>query len=366
MIKVLIVDDSALMRRHLTALLDAAGGFATRAVRNGLEALAELEHGEFDVVTLDINMPEMDGMTCLARIMASHPKPVVMVSSITSEGAEATLQALRLGAVDFVEKPGGTISLSLDRIERELVAKVRAAARAKVRRSLGLRSRLTAERQRLAGRAKPGPARIAGGPPGLILIGVSTGGPGTLEEILPRLPARFPWSVLVAQHMPGSFTGVFSRRLNDLCEMPVVEASRQCPIEPGVVYIAKGDADLVVTRRGTGYSATPVPAGKDHLWHPSVDRLVTSALDVVPAARLVGIQLTGMGDDGAAAMTTLKSRGGLTIAQDEESSIVFGMPQDLIRRGGASVVLPADEIADQLLTWLDMDKSTAGRTRHAR
>jgi two-component system chemotaxis response regulator CheB len=189
-----------------------------------------------------------------------------------------------------------------------------------------------------------------------VLIGVSTGGPGVLEDILPRIPKGFPWSVLVAQHMPGSFTGVFARRFNDLCDVPVQEVERQTPIEPGAIYIAKGDADLIVTRRGFGYSATPVPCSADHLWHPSVERLVTSALDVVPAKSLIGVQLTGMGDDGAAAMTTLRERGGLTIAQDEETSVVFGMPNELIRRGGASIVLPCDKIAAQLVAWLCADK----------
>jgi two-component system chemotaxis response regulator CheB len=286
--------------------------------------------------------------------MTSNPKPVIMVSSLTEDGAEATLQALSLGAVDYVLKPGGTISLSIERVHRELVTKIRAAARARVRRSVGLKKRIALDRNRIVGQPREkqvaGPAR--GGRPGLVLVGVSTGGPGVLEDILPHLPKDFPWAVLVAQHMPGSFTGVFARRFNELCALPVREVERQVIIEPGAVYIAKGDADLVVTRRGLGYSATPVPCSSDHLWHPSVERLVMSALDVVPANRLIGVELTGMGDDGAAAMTILRERGGLTIAQDEETSVVFGMPNELIRRGGASVVLPCDKIAAQLVSWL--------------
>ncbi|MDR3374199.1 MAG: chemotaxis-specific protein-glutamate methyltransferase CheB [Ancalomicrobiaceae bacterium] len=370
MIKVLIVDDSALMRKHLSSLLEEAGGFETRAVRNGVEALAALAIDPFDVVTLDINMPEMDGITCLSRIMATDPKPVVMVSSLTERGAEATLQALSLGAVDFIQKPGGTISLSMDQIQRDLIAKIRSAATSRVRRSTGLKTRLAAEQQRIADKghsaAEKPPANAPRGLPGLVLIGVSTGGPGTLDEILPRLPAHFPWSVLIAQHMPGSFTGVFARRLNDMCRVPVVEVSRQAPIEPGTIYVAKGDADLVVTRRGSGYSATPVPSSSEHLWHPSVARLVRSALDLVPVNRLIGVELTGMGDDGAAEMATLKQRGGLTIAQDEDTSIVFGMPHELIRRGGASVVLPAEKIADQLTSWLVIEAIDTGGHRHAR
>ena len=354
-IKLLVADDSALMRRHLKELFEQEGGYEVRTARNGTEALAELDRFDPDVITLDINMPVMDGLTCLSRIMVQRPKPVVMVSSLTTEGAEATLQSLSLGAVDFVRKPDGTISLSIDRICQELLAKVRAAAGARVRRAAGLRGRLETERGRIVARAGRGFASLpalAAGQPGMVLVGVSTGGPSTLEEILPRLPADFPWPVLVAQHMPGGFTGVFARRLNELCALQVVEAAQQMPIEPGRVFIAKGDADLLVLRRGIGFVAAPVPASAEHLWHPSVTRLVRSAMDVVPFDRLIGVQLTGMGDDGAEAMAQLRRDGGRTIAQDAASSVVFGMPGELVRRGGASVVLRSDRIAEQLVSWL--------------
>ena len=176
---------------------------------------------------------------------------------------------------------------------------------------------------------------------GIVLVGVSTGGPGTLEEILPQLPAGFPWPVVVAQHMPSTFTGVFARRLASLCAVPVTEVTRQTVMEGGNVYIARGDADLVFTKTGLGMMALPAPASAQHLWHPSVTRMVESAMNVMPPERLVGVQLTGMGDDGAKAMANLRSRGGRTIAQDEASSVVFGMPGELVKLGGADVVLPA-------------------------
>jgi two-component system chemotaxis response regulator CheB len=187
---------------------------------------------------------------------------------------------------------------------------------------------------------------------GIVLVGVSTGGPGTLEEILPQLPAGFPWPVVVAQHMPSTFTAVFARRLASLCAVPVSEVSRQTVLEAGNVYIARGDADLVFTKTGLGVMALPAPASAQHLWHPSVTRMVESAMNVMPPERLVGVQLTGMGDDGAKAMTNLRSRGGRTIAQDEASSIVFGMPGELVKLGGADFVLPAKSIARQLISWL--------------
>ncbi|MFZ1107270.1 MAG: chemotaxis-specific protein-glutamate methyltransferase CheB [Rhodomicrobium sp.] len=350
MIKVLIVDDSALMRKHLVTLLESEGGFQVRVARNGVEALSLLNSFDPDVITLDINMPEMDGITCLARIMVERPKPVLMVSSLTEKGAEATLQALSLGAVDYVHKPDGTISLSIERVQRELLAKIKGAATAKVRRTVGLRDRLIQDRSR----AQKPDTRISGPAShqfGIVLVGVSTGGPGVLEEILPALPADFPWAVLVAQHMPGSFTNVFAKRIDNICAMHVQEASHQTPIEAGNIYIAKGDADLVVLGRNTAWLATPVPSSQQHLWHPSVARMVASAIEAMPADRLIGVQLTGMGDDGAAAMADLKRKGGRTIAQDESTSVVFGMPCELIKLGGADLVLPSNRIARQLIAW---------------
>lgn len=352
MIKLLVVDDSALMRRHLLQLFEKERDFEVRAARNGVEALQALDEFDPDVITLDINMPEMDGLTCLSRIMVQRPKPVVMVSSLTEDGAEATFEALGLGAVDYVRKPDGTISLDIVRIQNELIMKVRSAAVAKVRRSRGLSSRLA---ERSKPRSAPIEKVLAPLPrdkQGIVLVGVSTGGPGTLEEILPQLPTGFPWPVVVAQHMPSSFTGVFARRLGSLCRVPVSEVARQTVLEGGNVYIAKGDADLVFSKTVLGVMALPAPASAQHLWHPSVTRMVESAMNVLPPERLVGVQLTGMGDDGVKAMTTLRGRGGRTIAQDEATSVVFGMPGELIRYGGASVVLPAQRIAAQLVSWL--------------
>ncbi|HLN25634.1 MAG TPA: chemotaxis-specific protein-glutamate methyltransferase CheB [Patescibacteria group bacterium] len=357
--KALIVDDSALMRRHLKEILESKGGFEVMAVRNGIEALAALDSFDPDVITLDINMPEMDGLTCLSHIMATRPKPVVMVSSLTERGAEVTFEALALGAVDFVHKPDGTISLNIERVERELLDKVTTACRARLRRSIGLAQRL---RQQHSGRtdqkddrrgtlSKP-LAPLSADAIGVVLIGVSTGGPGTLEEVLPAFPANFPWPVVVAQHMPGSFTGVFARRLNDMCNLTVVEAAQMMPLQPGVIYIGKGDADIVIGKRATGWVVNPMPAGSQYLWHPSVSRLVDSAMHAMPPDRVIGVLLTGMGDDGAQAMTELKRCGGRTVAQDEATSIIWGMPGELVKRGGANLVLPADKVAAQLTAWL--------------
>jgi len=314
MIKLLIVDDSALMRRQLAGLFTQAGGFEIRQARNGREAIAENHAFAPDVITLDINMPEMDGLTALSVIMTERPVPVVMVSSLTEQGAMATLEALNMGAVDYIPKPGGTISLSIEEIERDLISKVRAAARSQLRKApAAIRApapraalRPSAAISRL--RAAPRPTGRASGD-GLVLIGVSTGGPRTLEEILPLLPANFPWPVLVVQHMPAAFTKSFADRLNRICELEVIEVSTPSAIEPGMVYIARGGADMVLAKRADGLYAVPRPESAQHLWHPSVELLGRSALAHVPANALVAVMLTGMGNDGAQSFTEIARRG---------------------------------------------------------
>ncbi|WNV06186.1 chemotaxis-specific protein-glutamate methyltransferase CheB [Candidatus Methylospira mobilis] len=351
MIKLLIVDDSALMRRQLIALFEAEGGFEIRLARNGKEAVEENTFFKPDVVALDINMPEMDGLTALSLIMAQRPVPVVMVSSLTEKGALATFEALALGAVDYVGKPEGTISLSIDLIRRELISKVRTASRARPKTARGLASRIKDERTQ---QKPPCPAIVRRGiaGEGVVIIGVSTGGPGTLEDILPLLPADLPWPVLVAQHMPASFTLPFAVRMNELCPLRVIEAARAMPLEAGAIYIGKGGADLVLTRRGACVTVLAMPESKDFLWHPSVELMGRSALEHCDPARVVAVMLTGMGYDGADAFAEIKKRGGRTIAESEESAVVFGMPAELIKRGGASIVLSADKIANQIISWV--------------
>jgi len=367
MTKVLIVDDSALMRRLLGNLLQSAG-FDVETARNGREGVERLTEWQPDVVTLDINMPEMDGLTALSLMMQARPTPVVMVSSLTAKGAQATFEALALGAVDFIAKPGGTISLSVEDIARDLIAKVQSASRARMRApgSVARRnlvepaSRLaplnrTRERSTSDVRSAPPTRSVAGSAqqvPGLVLVGVSTGGPRTLEDILPALPREFPWPVLVAQHMPANFTDAFAQRMGRACQLAVCEVRQPIPLEPGMIYIAKGGTDMVVAERLGRLVAMPVSETPGHPWHPSVDVMVDSAMRWMPAGRLVGVQLTGMGNDGAAAMTRLRQQGGRTIAESEETAVVFGMPQDLIQRGGASVVLPCHGVANQLQQWI--------------
>jgi two-component system chemotaxis response regulator CheB len=356
-IRLLIVDDSALMRRQLVTLFQDAGGYIIEQARNGREAIEANRRFAPDVITLDINMPEMDGLSALSQIMLDRPVPVVMVSSLTDRGALVTLEALNLGAVDFILKPGGTISLSLDTVRDELLRKVRAARRARVRgasgRTAGVASAPSAPRAiaaREINRVAP-PRSGAVATDGVVVIGVSTGGPRTLEEILPALPADFPWPILVAQHMPAAFTGPFAQRLDQACALDVVEVAQPMPVTPGRVYVAKGGADLIVVRRAGVLTATPRPEHPDHLWHPSVDMLMASVLAHCTPSQVIGVLLTGMGYDGAATYAELKERGGRTIAEHESTCVVYGMPAELIERGGAGLVLPSHQIARQLTLW---------------
>jgi two-component system chemotaxis response regulator CheB len=212
----------------------------------------------------------------------------------------------------------------------------------------GLRQRLQDERE-TAQRASA--VATAGASDGLLIIGVSTGGPRALEQVLPALPANFPWPVLVAQHMPASFTGPFAARLNSLCALEVVEVTRPMAAQRGTVYIGKGGADMVVTRRGNVLTVLPKPESPEFLWHPSVELLARSALEHVKGHHIVGVMLTGMGYDGADGFTAIKKAGGRTIAESEETAVVFGMPAVLIEKGGASLVVPLDKVAAQVKAW---------------
>ena len=352
MIKVLVVDDSALMRKLLGRVLADVTEFEVHFARDGMEGLEKLGTVNPDVITLDIHMPGMDGLACLDRIMIEHPKPVLMVSSLTRDGADVTLEALRLGAVDFAPKPEGALSLHMEVFGPLFVAKVRAAAGAKLKASLRLRERVQhriganpSARQRLGG-GPEATARATGD--GIVLVGASTGGPPALEALLVALPSTFPWPIVIAQHMPASFTGALARRLDDLCAIGVSEVARLTALKPGHAYIGRGDGDVVISKIAGDLVVSPAPADTGRPWHPSTDRLVESAIAHVPPSLLIGVLMTGMGDDGATSMTRLRALGGRTIAEAEETAVVWGMPGQLVEAGGATWVLPLPNISGQL------------------
>ena len=355
MIKLLIVDDSALMRQLLVQIFEEAGDFEIAIARNGDEAIKAALQFAPDVVTLDINMPGMNGLACLDRIMLERPCPVVMLSSLTEAGAEATLEAIGLGAIDFYAKPRGAISLAIEKIAPELVEKVRAASFARVSRvaRLSERIRLRARRSGASVPAAIAPGEGATKHPAdqadrIVLIGTSTGGPPALDAVLGNLPADYPWPIIVAQHMPASFTAALAKRLDRLCALRVEEVSKPRILEPGHVYIGRGEADCIISRRAGRLVALSAPASPDFHWHPSVDRMVASSMKHVAPDQLIGVLMTGMGADGAATMSELKKLGGHVIAESQETAVVWGMPGALVALGGASEVVPLDGISRAL------------------
>ena len=356
MIKLLVVDDSALMRKLLEQIFQSEEDFEVHLARNGNEALDVIRAWDPQVITLDVQMPGMDGLACLSQIMLESPRPVVMISALTGDGAETTLEALELGAVDFIAKPSGTVSLEIDRLRPIIVEKVRGAAQVGTSRTIRLRERIRHQLRRIPS-SKPEPARSSARKPatkigqgtGLVLIGSSTGGPVALDIVLSQFPADFPWPILVAQHMPAGFTATFAKRLDRLCALQVVEVSRPMPLTAGTIYIARGDADVKVARRADVLTAMSVPVQKNYPWHPSVERMVTSALEHYDPHCLIGVMLTGMGRDGTDAMTILYEKGGRTIAEAESTATVWGMPGELVKNGGAEFVRPIDKVTETIL-----------------
>lgn len=339
-IRVVLADDSALMRKLLRQIMERDPELQVVAcARDGRDALNAIRAHDPDVVTLDINMPEMDGITALQVIMEEHPRPVVMISSLTQEGALATYECLELGAVDFVPKPSGTISRDIEQQGADIVAKVKAAARARIR------ARPVPKAARPAPRAARSAAPGAALADRVVAIGVSTGGPKTLMDVIPQLPADLPAAVVIVQHMPESFTASLARSLDQASSMSVKEAEAGEPLETGRVYVARGGKHLTFTRRRIGggvmvrYQTHPT----GHLHVPSADVMMQSAVEAF-GSRTVGVLLTGMGSDGADGMVTIRRAGGRTIAESESTCVVFGMPAVAIARGGAEHVLPCGAV----------------------
>lgn len=344
-IRVLIADDSALMRRELRRLLEADPAFeVVDAARDGREAVAKAKQHQPDVVALDINMPVMDGLTALQLIMMEAPCPVVMISSLTHEGALISYEALELGAVDFIGKPGGTISKNIDQISFDIVAKLKAAAGAK---TANIRLRRKLQRQDSAPKRKP---FTPAGKGKIVIIGQSTGGPNVIMDIIPAFPADLGVPVIIIQHMPANFTPSFANRLDQYCALPFKEAAPGDVITAGQGYLAKGDVNMVLAPRGMGKLGEMIRLthSPDTLHKPSVNTAMDSVLKLY-GANTIGVLLTGMGDDGADAMVAIREAGGRTIAESEETCVVFGMPREAIARGGAEFVLPSYAIGEKIV-----------------
>ena len=376
MIKILVVDDSAFMRKVLSDLFKSQPDFEVVDIgRNGAEAVEKVKQHSPDVVTLDVEMPVMDGLTALEQIMAVKPTPVVMVSSLTKAGADATIKALSLGAVDFVAKSAGSIS-RIDEIEKDLLQKCREAAGVSGNR---LRATVAAvkpvilpertapaapekplivEKVLTVDKAAPSMTRttsvssvISGVDDWIVAIGTSTGGPRALQEVLTRLPGNLPCPTVIVQHMPPGFTKSLAERLNTLSELTVKEAADNDKLVAGIVYIAPGDFHLTLRRETSG---TYVKLNKDPAiggLRPAVDPMMVSVAETY-GTKAVGVILTGMGHDGAKGMKAIKRLQGRTIAEDQSTSVVFGMPKAAIEAGVVDSILPLQQVAEGIVQCL--------------
>lgn len=374
LIRVLVVDDSAFMRKVLSDLFKGQPDFEVVDIgRNGVDAIEKVKLHSPDVVTMDVEMPIMDGLLALEQIMAIKPTPVVMVSSLTKSGAEATIKALSLGAVDFVAKSAGSIS-RIDDIERELLQKCREAAGVS-----GLRLMASAvpsvnrpiipvvpikpsetvismkhNRFQPIEKSPEAPLKsvdIPGAADWIVAIGTSTGGPRALQEVLTRLPGNLPCPAVVVQHMPPGFTKSLADRLNSLSELTVKEAADNDKLVAGTVYIAPGDYHLTIRRDPDGafvkLNKDPAIGGL----RPAVDPMMISVSEIF-GAKTVGVILTGMGHDGAKGMQAIKRLKGLTIAEDQSTAVVFGMPKAAIEAGVVDTILPLGHVAEGIVQCL--------------
>jgi two-component system, chemotaxis family, protein-glutamate methylesterase/glutaminase len=336
-IKVLCVDDSALIRDLLSEIINSQPDMEVVAVApDPLVARDLIKQHNPDVLTLDVEMPRMDGLDFLERLMRLRPMPVLMVSSLTQAGSEITLRALELGALDFVAKPSLGIRSGMLEYANDIAEKIRAAAKS---------------RPRQARQAQAAPRATLKAPlvssEKLIIIGASTGGTEAIRSVLEPLPANSP-AILITQHMPGGFTRSFAERLDRLCSITVKEASDGERVLPGHAYIAPGDAHLKLARSGANYVARLDDGPPVNRHRPSVDVLFHSA--ATQAGRnAIGVILTGMGKDGAAGLLEMRQAGSPTLAQDEASCVVFGMPREAIALGGAVEVVGLEDIPERLM-----------------
>ena len=351
-IRVLVADDSALMRRTLRLVIEADPELElVGTARDGEDVLQKARELRPDVISMDIHMPKVDGITALQIIVQENICPVVMLSSLTHKGAVTTFECLELGAFDFVGKPDGTVSSDLGSVARELILKLKAAAGMGTLQRTGKRRREL--RQELV-RTKPALAGIdfdrlkQNGTFKAVAIGISTGGPATIMEVLPQIPQAIRGAVFLVQHMPESFTNTFARRLNDACDLEVVEVESGMEVQPGHCYVARGSSHLTLYRRLNGQVFIRMPTTPPMLFVPSVNVMMESVLAVY-GRDTIGVLMTGIGDDGADQMMRIKEAGGYTIAESEESCVVYGMPREVIERGAACEVRPSWEIASAIL-----------------
>lgn len=349
MIKVLIVDDSAFMRKLIGDIIcDSDQLEVIGKVRNGKEALEFIKKNQPDVITMDVEMPVMDGIEAVKRIMALNPMPIVMLSALTKKGAEATLAALEAGAVDFITKPKSIFKVKDNCVKDSIVQKLIIASKVNLQQQKmyiehSVEKKLSHKRTRKSGN------KIKK----IIAIGTSTGGPRALQEVIPRIPGDINAAILIVQHMPPGFTKSLSDRLNSMSEVTVIESSGNEELMPGTVYVAPGDQHLKVRKSGDNYY-TYLEDGDLVSGHkPSVDAMFAS-LNENNIKDVIGVLLTGMGKDGARELKKLKDNKNYTIVQDEKSCVVFGMPKSAINMEAVNEVVELRNIADSIIKAMEV------------
>lgn len=348
-IRLLIVDDSAFMRKAIENMVKKDPEIEVVGTgKNGLDAIEMVKSLKPDVMTLDIEMPRMDGLTALQKIMSENPLPVIMVSSLTTEGADATLKALDLGAVDFIPKDKSFASFGVMKIEDQLIAKIKDFSRRKTFFRRPVITRPSSAMQAPAAPKQPAPKITS--KKKIVVIGTSTGGPQSLQKVIPMLPGDLGVPVVVVQHMPPNFTKSLAQRLDSLSKLKVLEAQGKEQLEPNHVYIAKGGAHLKIKKMGPHYytEVTTEPSNTLHI--PSVDVTAASVAEAMGKDAL-GVIMTGMGSDGMKGLQLLKLKGGSVIAQDEASCIVYGMPRAVVSAGFQDEILPLTEIYQRIVAY---------------
>ena len=366
-IKIVVVDDSAFMRKALTMMLEADPNIKViGTARDGKEGFDKVMKLKPDLVTMDIEMPRMDGLTALKQIMDTYPVPVMMVSSLTTDGASATLDALELGAVDFIPKQLSYVSLDIVKIKDELLQKIKDIVKRKhilmarykqqaaFKRAKGAQSTLrTSIKPHVDTTEAAAPVKIIGKrnhPVNIISIGSSTGGPPALQSVITKLPRNLPVGIVIAQHMPAMFTKSLADRLDKLSMISVKEGEDGEYVEPGMVYIAPGGRQMITKKIGMKTRITITDKPEDSIYKPSVNVLVNSVVEIYGKSMLA-VMLTGMGSDGLTAFKVVKEKGGKIIAQNEETCVVYGMPRAVVEARIADHISPITDIYAEIAAY---------------
>lgn len=345
-IKVLIVDDSAFMRKSLSLLLaDDEDIEVIGTARNGLEGFNLAREKKPDLITLDIEMPVMDGITALEKIMKECPTPVLMVSSLTTEGAESTIKAMELGAVDFIPKGMSYVNIGIVNIKEDLIKKIKSIVRQRIMQDRMNRIRKPASAASHSTSTAASHLNTKGFK--AIALGISTGGPLSLQKVIPQLNPSMHIPMFIVQHMPPKFTKSLAERLNSLSQVTVKEAEDGEIVKNGFVYIAQGGKHMTIEKDSSNVKIKISDLPADTLYKPCVDVMINSVINVY-GSKTLGVIMTGMGKDGLLAIQRLKSIGGSSLAQDELSCVVYGMPKAIVDHGAADAVLPLDKIAGEL------------------